>query len=85
MFKQKILVLGVWGTFFTLCIPIISFLSCIGKFDNFQICEVSWVDILQKEQDFVFGIFGVLLGRIFGFVWETHEIMKIFLDKQLTG
>ena len=26
-----------------------------------------WIDILQKEHDFLEGIFGVLLGRIFGF------------------
>ena len=36
-----------------------------------------WIDILQKEHDFLEGIFGVLLGRIFGFWWEKYKELNI--------
>ena len=35
------------------------------------------VNILQKDEDFVLGILGVLLGRIPGFYWNDHKILTI--------
>ena len=41
------------------------------------------VHILQKEEDFVLGILGVLLGRIPGFKWNDHKILTIL--RKTTG
>ena len=40
--------------------------STLKEFNNLCVA-MSGVNILQKEEDFVLGIFGVLLGRIPGF------------------
>ena len=34
-------------------------------------------NILQKDEDFVLGILGVLLGRIPDFYWNDHKILTI--------
>ena len=39
----------------------------------------SGIDILQKEEEFVLGIFGVLQGRIPSFFCENHKILTIIL------
>ena len=38
---------------------------------------MSGVNILQKEQAFLWGIFEALRGRIPGFWWEKHKILTI--------
>ena len=35
------------------------------------------VDIMQKEDDFMMGIFGIFQGKIFGFQREIQKRMKI--------
>ena len=48
-------------------------------------CSVSGVNILQKEEDFVLGILGMLLGRIPGFLWNDHKILTISRKKVFQG